>query len=264
MSKKKLLIPVLLLVAVAAAIVGYIVINNNNNPDKVDLDKAVESVEAGDDGSTADAEAGAESTAADGGEVEGTAGEGTGIEGTWTVDTDSGDFDFQSATGTFVGFRVNEELVGIGATEAVGRTGDVSGEITITGNQMTAATFEADLSTITTDQSRRDDKVQSALETDQFPTATFTLTAPVDLPADASAGGEISVTATGDLTVHGVTKSVQIPLQAKLVSGTVVVVGSLEELDFTGFGITMPTAPVVASVNPVGTIEMQILLTKGA
>ena len=32
------------------------------------------------------------------------------IEGTWTVDTETGAFDFESATGTFAGFRVQEAL----------------------------------------------------------------------------------------------------------------------------------------------------------
>ena len=35
---------------------------------------------------------------------------GTGIEGTWIVDTETGDFDYEIATGTFAGFRIQEEL----------------------------------------------------------------------------------------------------------------------------------------------------------
>ena len=46
----------------------------------------------------------------------------TGIAGTWTVDTSIGEFSFEDSTGTFVGFRVQEELCGIGSTTAVGRT----------------------------------------------------------------------------------------------------------------------------------------------
>ena len=51
-----------------------------------------------------------------------------------------------------------------------------------------AATFEVDLTKITTNQSQRDSRVQSALETAEFPTATFTLGAPVPLGADAASG----------------------------------------------------------------------------
>ena len=49
------------------------------------------------------------------------------------------------------------------------------------------------------------------LQTDEFPTATFTLTQPVDVPAAALAGPRPEITLVGDLTLHGVTKSVEIP-----------------------------------------------------
>jgi polyisoprenoid-binding protein YceI len=88
---------------------------------------------------------------------------------------------YEDSTGTFVGFRVDEELSGIGSTTAVGRTPTVSGTITIDGTTLTAATIEADMTAITTNDNRRDDNVQAALETDQYPTATFVLTEPIDL-----------------------------------------------------------------------------------
>ena len=72
----------------------------------------------------------------------------------------------------------------------------------------------------------------------------------------------MSVTATGDLTIHGVTKSVEIPLEAQLVDGTVVLVGSTE-VTFSDYGVEVPSAPVVVSVSDTGTLELQLLLTKG-
>ena len=82
------------------------------------------------------------------------------------------------------------------------------------------------MTSLTSDESRRDNRLrQEGLETDAFPTATFTLTAPVEVPAAALAGTPSDVTLTGDLTVHGVTKSVQIPAQAQLVDGTIQVAG---------------------------------------
>ena len=56
-------------------------------------------------------------------------------------------------------------------------------------------------------------------------------------------GAKTAVIATGDLTVHGVTKSVQIPLEAQLTGDTIVVVGSLDVL-FSDFGVSAPTAPI--------------------
>ena len=48
------------------------------------------------------------------------------------VDDEIGEFDFETASGSFAGFRVDEELT-IGEVVAVGRTGGVSGTVTIEG-----------------------------------------------------------------------------------------------------------------------------------
>jgi polyisoprenoid-binding protein YceI len=218
-----------------------------DNPDEVDLDSAVEGVEQTTTTATDD---GATTTVAP-----------AGLTGVWNVDAETGEFDFESATGTFAGFRIDEELAGIGATEAVGRTGDVTGSFTIDDTTVTDASFEVNLTTITTNDSRRDNRVQQGLETDRFPTATFALTEPIDLGAEAASGAEVSVTATGDLTLHGVTNSVQIPLQARLVGDTVVVVGSVDVL-LADYGVAVPSAPVVVSASDTGTIEVQLLLKR--
>jgi polyisoprenoid-binding protein YceI len=229
----------------------------DDSPDEVSLETAVESVEAADRASTTSAAAGSGSSTTTGA----ASAAASAIAGTWTVDAETGDFDYESATGTFVGFRVKEELSSIGSTEAVGRTGDVTGSITIEGTTLTAATIEADMSSITTNESRRDDRVQQALETSQFPSASFRLASPVDLGAAAAQGGPVSVAAPGDLTIHGVTKRVDMPIQAQLVNDTVVVVGSLD-INFGDFGVEVPSAPVVVSAEDHGPLELQLLLKR--
>ena len=181
------------------------------------------------------------------------------IAGTWTVDTSVGEFSYEDSTGTFVGFRVDEELSGLGSTTAVGRTPDVSGTVTIEGTTVTAATIEADMTSITTNDSRRDDKVQSALETSTYPTATFVLTSPIELGDAAASGEAVTVQATGELTIHGVTTTVTIPLQAQLVDGTVVLVGSIP-ITFSDYGVSVPEAPIVLSASDTGTLELQLFL----
>jgi polyisoprenoid-binding protein YceI len=180
-----------------------------------------------------------------------------GVAGNWTVDTSVGQFDFENSTGTFVGFRVNEQLSGIGSTTAVGRTPAVSGTMAIDGTKLTTATISADMTALTTNNSRRDGPARQALGTSQFPAATFVLTSPIDLGDAAKTGAQTKVTATGDLTVHGVTKSVQFPLEAQLTGNTIVVVGSLDVV-FSDFGISAPTAPIVLSVDDHGQIELQL------
>ncbi|MCB9387537.1 MAG: YceI family protein [Microthrixaceae bacterium] len=217
-------------------------------PEEVDLSAATAGVAQQDSDGSVDG-------AADGGTFDGD------VSGTWSVDTDTGDFDYESATGTFAGFRIAEELAGIGSTTAVGRTGDVSGTMEIDGETVTAASFEVDLTTITTDDSRRDDKVQDALDTSSFPTASFTLTEPIELGSAASTGDPVSVSAIGELTINGVTTKVEFPLDAQVVDGTVVVVGSLD-IAFSDYGVEVPSSPIVLSVDDNGTLELQLLLMK--
>jgi polyisoprenoid-binding protein YceI len=218
-------------------------------PDAVSLDAARESVEATSSTSAAGA----------GGDIVGEAADG--IDGTWTVDTDTGEFDFETASGTFAGFRVQEELSTIGSTTAVGRTGDVGGSITIAGDTVTEGGFTVDLTTITTNDGRRDSRVQSALDTAQHPTAVFTLTAPIDLGPDAVDGQPVTTTASGDLEIKGTTRPVEVAVEAQLVDGVIVIVGSVD-IVFSDFGVETPSAPIVLSVDDQGVMEFQLLLNR--
>jgi polyisoprenoid-binding protein YceI len=188
-------------------------------------------------------------------------GGGTGVDGTWNVDTSIGEFSFERSTGTFVGFRVQEELSAIGSTTAVGRTPEVSGSLQIDGTTVSDVTVEADMTAITTNDSRRNGRVQSALDTSQFPTASFHTTEPIELGEAALSGEKVSVSATGELTVHGVTKTVTIPIDAQLVGDTIVVVGSVDVV-FADYGVTPPKAPIVLSVSDDGQMEFQLFFTR--
>lgn len=246
-------------VAVLAIGLGLYWFLSDDAPEEVSLDRAIESVTGPEDGDAADGVPGGSSEDAAAPDDEAPPPDPVaGISGTWVVDTESGEFDFESATGSFVGFRVREELVGVGATEAVGRTGAVTGSLTIEGTTLTATTIEADMGSITTNEGRRDGRVREALETRLFPSATFTLTAPAELGPQAEAGERIEVTLQGDLTIHGVTRPVSMPVQAQLVDGTIVAVGSLE-VTFADYGVSVPSAPVVVSAEDHGTVELQLL-----
>lgn len=133
--------------------------------------------------------------------------------------------------------------------------------MTIDGTTVVAAGFEIDMTTLTTNSSMRDDNVQDALETAEFPQASFVLTAPLELGDDAARGQAVSVLAIGDLTVHGVTNPVSFSLEAQLVDGVVVVVGSTE-ITFADFGVQVPDGGPVISVDEFGVLELQFLLTR--
>ena len=182
------------------------------------------------------------------------------VAGAWTVDTTIGDFDFEQATGSFAGFRVDEELT-IGEVTAVGRTGEVSGSIRLGAGGLEAAEITVDMSTIESDRPLRDGLTRQALGTDQFPTATFVLSEPVALPAYAADGAAFSLEAAGELTIKGVTNPAVFALDAQLVDDVIVVVGSTE-VTFADYGVQAPSAPIVVSVEDHGIIEFQLLFTR--
>lgn len=255
-GRRTILLAGLAVVVLLAAVIGWW-FSRDDAPEAANLETATASVTDDDtDGATGadDADAGSDSS-------DGAAAPVDGIDGDWLVDTSVGEFSFTDSTGTFVGFRVGEELQGLGEIEAVGRTPGVSGTVTIEGTTAVAATIEADMTAITTDDSRRDDRVQGALDIDEFPTATFVLTSPIEFGAAAADGEPVSATAAGDLTVHGETQPVEFAVEAQLVDGTIVLVGSTE-ITFADFGVTVPSAPIVLSANEFGTIELQLFLAK--
>ena len=182
------------------------------------------------------------------------------LSGTWTVDASIGSF--AEFTNSFVGYRVQEVLAQIGSTTAVGRTPDVTGTLTIDGTSLSAVEIEADLTTLESDSRLRDGQLgRQGLETNQYPAGTFVLTEPISLEAVPADGETISVTATGDMTLHGVTKSVQIPLQAQINNGVITVVGSLE-IVFGDFGMEAPSAARVLEIDDQGVMEFQLHFTR--
>lgn len=269
-GRRRLLVPIggLVIVVLVAAAAGIWWFLRDDAPDAVSLDTATKSLATASTAAQAgSATAGSTDSAVSTGSSgvttapAGNAVPASAIEGTWNVDTSIGEFDFENSTGTFVGFRVKEELSGIGSTTAVGRSPEVTGSLTIAGTTVSAVTIEADMTALVTNESRRDSRARGALETDRFPTATFVLTQPLELGAGAASGQAVSVTASGDLTIHGVTKPVQFPLQAQLTNGLIVVVGSLDVV-FADYGVVVPTAPIVVSAEDHGPIELQLFFAR--
>jgi polyisoprenoid-binding protein YceI len=176
--------------------------------------------------------------------------------GTWTV-----------GSGSQAGYRVREQLASLAApSDAVGRTSAITGTLTLSqaagGYTVTAANFTVDVSKLTSDQSRRDQRIHSqGLESDRYPTATFKLTAPIALTTDAANGQTVHVSASGDLTIHGETKSVTIPIDARLTGSKIELVGSIT-FPFSDFGITPPSIGGFVTVQNNATMEFQLLLTR--
>jgi polyisoprenoid-binding protein YceI len=74
--------------------------------------------------------------------------------------------------------------------------------------------------------------------------------------------GQVSVTAPGELTIHGVTKDVTLTAKAQVVGDKVEIAGSTT-INMTDYGVSPPQVPFV-TVDSALTIEFDIFLTKSA
>ncbi len=173
-----------------------------------------------------------------------------------------------ATTGSEAGYRVREKLSRLPAkSDAVGRTTAVSGGMTVArdGDRLVARDLrmEVDVTKLQSDESRRDNRIRTdGLETNRFPTATFVSTDEIATPADAASGKAFTADVTGDLTIHGVTKRVTIPVEARLDATTLQVVGSYK-FPMSDFAIDPPNIGGFVTVDPDATLEFKILMTKG-
>lgn len=185
------------------------------------------------------------------------------VVGDWQLDTTFGDNTFPFTGSSYVGYRVVEELATIGAFTAVGRTTTVSGSLTIDETQITAVDVVADLTRLKSDSSSRDEVIRSqALESSTFPEARFTLSEPIELGEIPDPDTTISVQAVGELTLHGGTNAVTVPLEATLVGGdTIAVVGTVPVV-FSDYDIDPPSAAIVVAIEDEGEMELQLFFTR--
>ena len=113
--------------------------------------------------------------------------------GTWAIDP----------THSTVGFTVRHLVV----SKVRGRFQNFSGTVTVATDGTPSVDAKIDVTSITTDNEQRDGHLKTAdfFEVEKCPTATFKSTS---VKAD---GGDFVV--TGDFTLHGVTKSIDLKLE---------------------------------------------------
>lgn len=174
----------------------------------------------------------------------------SGVNGTWTV---------VPGNEVFVGYRIEELFANDTVKKtAVGRTPDVEGTVVVEDGKVTKVEITGDLKGLTSDQSRRDQIVKSrGLQTDLFPEASFKLTEPITL-AEPAKDQEVTVTAKGELTLHGQTKPVEVQLKARWNGSTIALTGSAP-VALADYGIEVISLPVV-TIDDAGTLEFQLVL----
>jgi len=169
------------------------------------------------------------------------------LDGPWTV-----------AGGSQAGYRVLEDRIGgLQNIEAVGRTDRVTGGFTVSGDQVSDIRAEVDVASITSDSTFRDGRFAGGImEAATFPTATFTA-ASATLPSVPAEGETVTVPVSGELTLKGVTRPVQVDLEVKRSGPGVQVLGSIPVV-FADFGISTPQPPGL-SVRDEGTVEFLLV-----
>lgn len=169
--------------------------------------------------------------------------------GTWAV-----------SEGSYAGYRVKEVLRGVDVT-IVGRTSDVTGTVTLTAGQLSSGEVTVDVSTIATDEPARDSYFRSnVIQSQQYPTASFTIQGPLDIPASAFTTTKAQGQLTGTLTLHGVRRDVTIAVEG-FYDGTFVQIAGSFPVTWSDYGITSPSLGF-AEVETSGSIEFLLKLKK--
>jgi polyisoprenoid-binding protein YceI len=165
-------------------------------------------------------------------------------------------------SGSQAGYRVQEVLVGQNAT-AVGRTSKVWGSLIISGSTVTKGSFTVDMASVVSDQSQRNARFDGPImDVSQYPTATLTLSAPVDLGTIPADGVAEHYNAVGALDMHGVTKSVSFAVTAERSGSGIDVLADIP-ITFSDWNIANPSIGGFVTTANSGTLEVLLQLTQG-
>jgi polyisoprenoid-binding protein YceI len=174
------------------------------------------------------------------------------VAGTWAV-----------GAGSVAGYRVQEVLIGQHAT-AVGRTARLSGSVTITGSTVTSGTVTVDMASVSSDQSERNAQFDGRImDVATYPTATLHLSGPIALGAIPAVGHQVSYTGSGSLDMHGVTRSITLPLSAERTATGIAVLAEVP-ITFSDWGIANPSVGGFVTTADNGTLEVLLHLVRGA
>lgn len=178
------------------------------------------------------------------------AGEAAPADGAWKV-----------GPGSQAGYRVKEVLFGQDV-EAVGRTSQVTGDLTISGASVSEGSFTVDMASVKSDEERRDGQFNGRImDTAAHPTSTFTLTEPIALGSVPAVGAKVEAEATGELTLKGQRKEVAFKVTASRTAADAFEVSGRIPVVFTDYGIDNPSFPGI-EVEDDGQVEFLLKFTR--
>ena len=171
---------------------------------------------------------------------------------TWTVDASS------KAT-----IRVREQLARLPApNDAIITIGGAQGSFTLNpdGTFATGSKISVDMTTVTTDDRQRTDSIKrDPLEVTRFRTSELAPTKATGLTLPLARSGDFTFQLTGDLTLHGVKKTVTFDVKANRSNGKLTATATANpSWKFGEFGMEPPTSFSVLSI--VDEIRMEFAL----
>lgn len=151
-----------------------------------------------------------------------------------------------------------------GLTDTIGSTQEVTGQMQLDmsdpANPAASGQFVVDLRTLTSDQSRRDDRIRDHnLESNRFPLAEFTMTTVENLPSQITDGEPLSFTAAGEMTIREITQPVTFDVTATFNGNAVTGVASTR-LKMTDFGFEPPSFANIFAVEDEFTAQVEFTL----
>ena len=158
-------------------------------------------------------------------------------------------------------YTVMEELASIGSNEVNGTTNAIIGSILFDedGTPLACSNFAVDMRTMETDESRRDNYLrENTLESDTYPFATFVVSSVEGVDGPVLEGEATTLQLTGDLTIHGVTKTVtweaEVTREADTLTGTATYTFLIED-----FGMEKPIVGPVVGIDDEVTLTIDIV-----
>lgn len=165
-----------------------------------------------------------------------------------------------------VRYHVNEKLATRGDVTATGETQAFIGQIVFdeAGTPLPCSRFDADLRTLKSDSSRRDNYLyNNTLETGSFPLASFVLTGVEGLDGPLLEGTETTFSLIGNFTVHGVTRQIRWDATATRTADSLVGKAATQ-FQMPQFDIIPPKVGPVLAIEETVLLEVEINATNPA
>jgi YceI-like domain len=162
---------------------------------------------------------------------------------------------WNAGAGSAAGYRLPLSMLGRRVILA-SRTDAVWGSMAVSGTSVSSGSFTVSLTQLVSGPTQR-----NAAGADAYPTAAFVLVRPVEFSAIPPNGAVRQFTATGDLTMHGVARSVTLTAWARRIGGTIDVLADIPVV-FTEWSISIPDYGLLGRPQSPSTLEVLLRLTR--